>query len=472
MADKTTMDFSEASRLLRSKKVSPVELTEECLRRIEQLERKLNAFITVTADLALDQARAAEREIHAGRWKGPLHGIPIALKDLVDTAGIRTTAASALFQDRVPTEDAEIVRRLKAAGAVFLGKTNLHEFAYGGSSAISHSGPVRNPWNKAVSPGGSSGGSAAAVAAGMCYAAIGTDTGGSIRQPAAYCGIVGFKPTYGRVSAAGVIPLSQTTDHVGPMTRTIKDASLMLQAIAGHDSNDAASLNAPVPDYIANIADKTSSMRLGIPRDYFFSGVHPDILSAIDEALAVLKKLTRSQRDCPPLGGDASYAATLEPYTTVLRAEAYAYHREFVAQKPELYQPPTLKRIRSGAEVTAAAFQESLRLVQQLRQKTAHYFQNEDLDLLITPTTSIPPPAVADLNDPETARPKELEMLRNTRVFNALGLPTISVPCGFTSEGLPIGLQITGPNGADAEVLRLAYAFEQATDWHTRRPAI
>lgn len=472
MPEKTTMDFGEASRLLRGKKVSPVELTEECLRRVAQLDPKLNAFITVTAESALAEARAAEREIGAGHWKGPLHGVPIALKDLVDTAGIRTTAGSALFKDRIPAQDAELVRRLKAAGAVFLGKTNLHEFAYGGSSAISHFGPVRNPWNTAVSAGGSSGGSAAAVAAGLCYAAIGTDTGGSIRQPAAYCGIVGFKPTYGRVSAAGVIPLSVTNDHVGPMTRTVRDAALMLQVLAGHDPNDATSLNAPVPDYVATIADKTSSLRLGILRDYFFAGIHPDIAAAVAEALTVLKKLTLSQRDCPPLGGDATYAPLLEPYTAVLRAEAYAYHQEHIAQTPDRYQPPTLKRLLAGADVTPAAFHDGVRRLHEFRGQTTSYFQSEGVDLLVTPATSIPPPALADLADPDTARPRELEMLRNARVFNALGLPTISVPCGFTQAGLPSGLQITGRHGAEAEVLRLAYAYEQATQWHQRHPRI
>src|SRR5450755_3524674 len=222
ISEVTQLSLSEASELIRSRKISPVELTQACLSRIERLNDKLNAFITVTADAALSQARAAEGEIQQGNWKGPLHGIPIALKDLIDTAGVRTTAGSGVFKDRIPTQDAEVVRRLKAAGAVLLGKLNLHEFAYGGSSAISYFGPVHNPWDTAYSPGGSSGGSAAAVAARLCYAAIGTDTGGSVRQPASYCGIVGLKPTYGRVSTSGVTPLSWSLDHVGPMTRTVK----------------------------------------------------------------------------------------------------------------------------------------------------------------------------------------------------------------------------------------------------------
>src|SRR5256712_3340627 len=246
-SDVSQLGLSEVSQLIRSKKVSPVELTHECLSRIERLNPKLNAFITVTADSALAEARQAEAEIQRDGWRGPLHGIPIALKDLVDTAGVRTTAASGVFKDRIPTQDAEIVRRLKAAGAVFLGKLNLHEFAYGGSSAISYFGPVHNPWNLDYSPGGSSGGSGAAVAAQLCYGAPRSGPGGSVRQPAGYCGIVGLKPTYGRVSTSGVIPLAWSLDHLGPMTRTAMDAALMLQVIAGYDTQDTASVDVPVP---------------------------------------------------------------------------------------------------------------------------------------------------------------------------------------------------------------------------------
>src|ERR1700740_1839972 len=248
-ADTAKLSLSEAAEIVRPKKVSPVELTQACLKRIELQNPKLNAFITVTGETALAQAREAEAEIQRGQWKGPLHGIPLALTDLVDTAGVPTTAASALFKDRVPSQDAEIVRRLKAAGAVLLGKLNMHEFAFGGSSVISAFGPVRNPWQMEFSTGGSSGGSAAAVAAGLCFGAIGSDTGGSIRQPAGYCGIVGLKPTYGRVSTRGAIPLSWSLDHLGPMTRTVRDAALMLQALAGYDAEDTTSANLPVPDY-------------------------------------------------------------------------------------------------------------------------------------------------------------------------------------------------------------------------------
>ncbi len=463
------LGLSEASQLVRNKNVSPVELTHECLSRIERLNPKLNAFITVTADSALAEARQAEGEIQHDGWRGPLHGIPIALKDLVDTAGVRTTGGSGVFKDRVPTEDAEIVRRLKAAGAVFLGKLNLHEFAYGGSSASSYFGPVHNPWNLDYSPGGSSGGSAAAVAAQLCYSAIGSDTGGSIRQPAGYCGVVGLKPTYGRVSTSGVIPLSWSLDHLGPMARSATDAALMLQAIAGYDAQDTASVDVPVPNYAATIAVATSSLRLGIPRAYFYEALHPEIQAAMEAALAVLKKLTGTQRDIAPLATNGTYSSVMDPYVTILRAEAYAYHKEYVSKSPELYQAQTLKRIQAGADVTASAYIQSRQQLEQVRRSVARVF--ETVDLLITPTVCVPSFAIADLlADPNTLREKELLTLRNTRPFNMLGLPTVSIPCGFTRADLPIGMQITGPPGGEATVLRLAYAYEQASEWRKHKP--
>src|SRR5438132_1847615 len=457
------LGLSEASQLVRSKKVSPVELTHECLNRIERLNPKLNAFITVTADSALAEARHAEAEIQHDGWRGPLHGIPIALKDLVDTAGVRTTAASGVFTDRVPIEDAEIVRRLKAAGAVFLVKLNLHEFAYGGSSAISYFGPVHNPWNLDYSPGGSSGGFAAAVAAQLCYGAIGSDTGGSIRQPAGYCGIVGLKPTYGRVSTSGVIPLSWSLDHLGPMARSATDAALMLQAIAGYDAQDLASIDVPVPDYDATIVAATSSLRLGIPRAYFYEALHPEIQAAMDASPSFLKKLTGTQRDIAPLATNGSYSSVMDPYVAILRAEAYAYHKDYVSKSPELYQAQTLKRIQAGADVTTSTYIQSRRQLEQVRRSVARAL--ETVDLLITPTACVPSFAIADLlADPTTLREKELLTLRNTRPFIMLGLPTVSVPCGFTRADLPIGMQIAGPPGGVATVLRLAYAYEQASE--------
>lgn len=470
-SDLSQLDLSDTSQLIRSGKVSPIELTQECLNRIGRLNEKLNAFITVTTDSALAESRAAESEIQRGNWRGPLHGIPIALKDIIDTAGVRTTAASELFKDRVPTEDAEVVRRLKSAGAVLLGKLNLHEFAYGGSSVVSCFGPVRNPWDTNFSTGGSSGGSAAAVAARLCYAAIGTDTGGSVRQPASYCGIVGLKPTYGRVSTSGVIPLSRSLDHVGPMTRTAKDAALVLQAIAGYDKNDLASIDVPVPDYVSNISASTKSLRLGIPREFFWQELDPEIEAAMEDALAVLEKVTTSKRDVAPLATDGSYKSWTDPYGAVFTAEAYAYHKDYIEKSPQLYQPATLKRLRVGADVTAAKNIQGRREMERVRRFINDVFAN--VDLMITPTVRIPPFSIVDLQgDIDDVRAKELAMLHNTRPINLTGLPTISVPCGFTRAGMPIGMQITGRTNDEATVLRLAYAYEQATDWHKRAPRV
>jgi aspartyl-tRNA(Asn)/glutamyl-tRNA(Gln) amidotransferase subunit A len=463
-AELLTLTIDEASRLVHAKRISPIDLAKACLARIERLNPSLNAFVNLAPESALAHAREAEAEVQRGKWRGPLHGIPIGLKDLLDTAGVRTTAASALFKDRIPTDDAEVVRRLKAAGAVILGKLNLHEFAYGGSSVISYFGPVHNPWELGFSTGGSSGGSAAAVAAELCYGAIGSDTGGSIRQPAAYCGIVGLKPTYGRVSVKGVIPLSWSLDHLGPMTRTVRDAALMLQVIAGYDPNDTGSTDTPVQDYTGSLAANTSSLRLGIPHAHFYEGLHPEIQAAMDGALAVLQKFTSSQREIKiPVANDTALA--------VQKAEAYSYHREYVAKNPELYQPDTLKRIRGGAEISTPDYISSRRQLDQFRRSAASLFKT--VDLIIMPTTPVPPFTISELlKDPDHLRAKELVTVQNTRPFNLLGLPTISVPCGFTQRGLPIGMQISGPPRGEAVVLRLAYAYEQATEWHKRKPKL
>jgi aspartyl-tRNA(Asn)/glutamyl-tRNA(Gln) amidotransferase subunit A len=454
------LSILEASELLRKREVSPVELTTQCLAQIEKLNPILNAFITVTADLALEQARRAEDEIRRGHWRGPLHGIPLALKDIIDTAGVRTTAASAVFKDRIPAEDAEVVRRLKNAGAVLVGKQNLHEFAYGGSSMISYYGEVRNPWNPAHIAGGSSGGSAAAVAAGLCYGAIGTDTAGSVREPAALCGVVGLKPTYGRVSVRGVIPLSVSLDHVGPIARTVSDAAVMLQAIAGHDPRDMNSVAMPVPDCLAALRDKLKPVKIGIPRKFFYEDLDPEIASAVEEALGVLGSL----------GADLSEIELDVPTDRRLQtAESYAYHAEFVSRSPELYQPETLRRIRTGENISGEETEQRRLEQKKIRSEVGRMF--EEVDVVVTPTMPLPAPAIAELKqNPELLRPRELALLRNTRPGNVWGLPAISVPCGFTSASLPIGLQIIGPLWREDRVLQLAYAYEQATTWHKQHP--
>jgi aspartyl-tRNA(Asn)/glutamyl-tRNA(Gln) amidotransferase subunit A len=445
--------ISELAPRLRRREISPVEITRECLERVEKLNPSLNTFITVTAESALAAARLAEAEISRGEWRGPLHGIPVALKDLIDTAGVRTTAASALYKDRIPSEDAEVVRRLRQAGAVIVGKNNLHEFAYGGSSLVSYFGDVHNPRDVERIAGGSSGGSAAAVVAGMAYAAIGTDTAGSIREPAALCGCVGLKPTYGRVSCRGVIPLSGSLDHVGPLAATVEDAAIVLQAIAGYDAADVTSADVPVEDYIAALREDTKTLRVGVLRAYFFDDLDAEVASAVEQALRVIGTLVAEIKE-----------VQLEVPTdrTLQAAESHALHAESAARSPELYQAETLRRIRGGEKVSAAEYIQRLRELDEARRGIRHIFA--DVDVLVTPTMPIPASAIAELKaNPDALRPAELKLLRNTRPFDVWGLPAISVPCGFTRGRLPIGLQIAGPHWREDLVLRVANVYEQAT---------
>jgi aspartyl-tRNA(Asn)/glutamyl-tRNA(Gln) amidotransferase subunit A len=463
--------ISELSQKIRDRSISPVELTHDCLDRIEKLNPTLNAFITVTAESALDRARHAEWEIYHGTYLGPLHGIPIGLKDNIDVAGVRTTAASAQFsamptttpstpqKDRVPTEDAQVVRRLRAGGAIILGKQNLHEFAYGGSSMIGFFGEVHNPWDPARIAGGSSGGSAASVAAGLGFAAVGTDTAGSIRLPAAYCGVVGVKPTYGRVSTRGVVPLSSSYDHVGPITNSVYDAALMLQVLSDYDSPNPCA-DKPAPSLVSAFDDPPKKLRIGVPRAFFFDDLHPEIANAVEKAIQIFAGLPAEIRDIK-----------LEVPTdrTLANAEAYAYHKEFVDRSPELYQPATLARIQSGANISAPDALRASRDLQASRHAIQEIFH--EVDVLLTPTVPIPQSLIADLREhPDNLRSQELFMLRNTRPFNVWGIPTISLPCGFTKEGLPIGLQLASAPWHGIVLLQAANAYEQATGWHKQRP--
>ncbi len=455
-----SLTIHELSLKLRNREISPVELTHDCLARIEKLNPALNAYITVTAESALDQARQAEWEIYHGKHLGPLHGIPIGLKDIIDTAGVRTTAASAQFKERVPTEDAEVVRRLRAGGAVILGKQNLHEFAYGGSSMISFFGEIHNPWDTARIAGGSSGGSAASVAAGLGYAAVGTDTAGSIRLPAAYCGVVGLKPTYGRVSTRGVVPLSSSYDHVGPITTSVYDAALMLQVLSAYDSAEPFA-NRPAQSFVSAFDEYPENLRIGVPRPFFFDDLHPEIADAIEKAIDIFRRLQAEIHDIK-----------LEVPTdrTLASAEAYAYHKQFVERSPELYQAATLQRINSGAKIDANDAHRAARDLQESRHAIQEIFN--EVDVLLTPTVPIPPPKIADLKaNPDTLRPQELIMLRNTRPFNVWGIPTISIPCGFTKDGLPIGLQLAAAPWRGIVLLQAAEEYEQATEWDKKRPS-
>jgi aspartyl-tRNA(Asn)/glutamyl-tRNA(Gln) amidotransferase subunit A len=461
-----TMDdlisISELGGRLRRREVSPVEVTRECLARIERLNPALNAFITVMSESATAEARRAEAEILRGEWRGALHGVPVAVKDLIDIEGVRTTAASALYRDRVARQDADVVRRLRDAGAVIVGKNNLHEFAYGGSSLVSHFGDVHNPWDVGRIAGGSSGGSAAAVAAGMVYAAIGTDTAGSIREPAALCGCVGLKPTYGRVSSGGVIPLSWSLDHVGPLAATVEDAAIVLQAIAGYDAGDVGSVDMPVTDYVGALREDVKGMRVGVARGYFFDEVDAEVASAMDTALRGIQSLGAEWREVRFGENDVPTDRTVQA------AESYAFHAENVAKRPELYQVETLRRIRNGEAITAGEYIRRRRELEEARRNIGAMFA--EVDVIVTPTIPTAAPSIAELKaDPDALRPAELKLLRNTRPFNVWGLPAISVPCGFTAGGLPIGMQIAGPHWREDLVLQLAHAYERATGWHKGR---
>ena len=454
--DLASLTVKRASELLRAKSVSPVELTQACLDRIEKYNPSLDAFITVTAAQAMASARAIEAEQHKGNWRGLLHGIPIALKDNIDTAGIRTTGASELFKDRVPSADAEVAHRLKAAGAILLGKLNMHEFAYGTTSTVTYFGAVHNPWAQYHIVGGSSGGSAAAIAAGLCLASLGTDTAGSVRIPSSYCGVTGLKPTYGRISIRGVIPLSWSLDHVGPICKTAEDTAILLNVIAGYDPLDPTTLNAPVPDYTRAMKMPVSRLRLGLPRAPFFDGLDPEVEKSVNAAIEVLRKITASLAD---VQFPASNVQGL-----ILGPEAYAYHAKWIAESPDSINRRRARFFNGRPTRKLPPMPARLHELGILRRQIPSFFSN--VDLLITPTM---PNAAATI---EESAKRNSATVRNTSPFDVFGLPAISIPCGFTSAGLPIGLQIIGAPFAESTVIALAHAYQQATTWHTRRPQL
>ena len=423
-----------------------MDLVQACLEKVERVNPVLNAFITVTADSALQEAEDADAEIRSGGYRGALHGIPIGLKDLIDTRGVRTTAASAVYENRVPEKDAEVVTRLRSAGAVFLGKLNLNEFAYGGSGVISHYGAVRNPWDTSRTTGGSSSGSAAAVAAGMCFAALGTDTAGSIRLPASFCGIVGLKPTYEYVSAEGVIPLCWSYDHVGPMTRTVDDAEIVLKAIAGETSSESR--------------EGIRGIRIGVAREFFLEDLEDGVATTFDEAVREISDLAGS--------GPVDVVLPLERSDVVRVAEPYLYHQPLLADNWNRYQPATLARIRKGEGIREEKYEESRRELVAFRKGAVDIF--EKVDIILTPTVPCLPYSIDDLvNHPDELRAKELRMLRNTRPLNALGWPTMSLPFGV-AEGLPVGIQLAAAPGRDKLLLNVGRAVEGRTGWGKRLP--
>ncbi|MCP5328537.1 MAG: amidase [Steroidobacteraceae bacterium] len=441
------LDLLGAAEALHSGSLSPVALTDYCLDRIARFDGELNAFITVMADQALADARRAAEEIARGQWRGPLHGIPLALKDNIDTAGVRTTAASGVFAERVPEADADIVARLKKAGAVLLGKLNLHEFAFGTTSAISHFGPVHNPWDLERSAGGSSGGCGAAVAAGLCFGAIGTDTGGSVRIPAAACGIVGLKPTHDVVSLGGIVPISASFDTVGPLCRTVADAAVLFRALTDHPVAQAADPAALPP---------VAALRVGRVRntDALCNGaVDAEVQAVFDAAVERLGRLVAGVQEV-----EVSIPAH---FSAILLADAYAYHRPWLAGSAQYYDARTRTRIQEGESVDPALY---LRLRDELRAwraQSSSVFVG--VDALVLPTLPQPPVRLRDATDP-------FAIGACTFPFNVVGGPAISIPCGFTASGLPVGLLLAGPAFSEPTLLALAQAYEQATPWHERHP--
>jgi aspartyl-tRNA(Asn)/glutamyl-tRNA(Gln) amidotransferase subunit A len=459
-SDLTELTLAEASARIRARSVTPQQLVEACLARIQIFNPKVNAFITVMGDYALKQAQELGAEQRAGKFRGPLHGIPIALKDNMDTAGVRTTAASAVFDERVPTEDAEVVRRLKTAGAILIGKANLHEFAFGGTSVTSYYGPVRNPWSLDRNPGGSSGGSAAAVSSDLCFGALGTDTGGSIRTPSSFCSVVGLKPTYGLVPIRGIIPLVLSLDHCGPITRTVEDTAMILNVLAGYDKLDITSVEHPREDYVAGMKQPVGGLRLGIPRAPFFDLLDSDVAKLVEDAIMVLAKMTKGVKDValPPTGNIA------------LAGETFAYHEEFFAHGSGRYQIPTRRSLQNSKDAKAADYVRARWKLELLRRTIDDAFT--DFDLVVLPTRRHTPRTVdASIKREETDKPRNPE-LENTGQFDVYGIPAISVPCGFTAAGLPVGLMIAGPRFSESRVLALANAYERATEWHSRRPPL
>jgi len=451
--------IAEVGALLRSHQVTSVDLTKLMLGRIEALDPLLNAFITVTADLALAQADSADHELLAGTDRGPLHGIPVAVKDLFATAGIRTTGGSLLHSDWIPDRDSTAVHRLQEAGAVLLGKTNLHELAYGVTSINPWFGAVHNPWALDHDPGGSSGGSAVAVAAGMAFAALGTDTGCSVRQPAHCCGVVGHKPTFGLVSKAGVLDLVWSLDHVGPITRSVDDSAIVLDAIAGHDPADPYSARVNSPGTHRPTLRPISDLRIGVVRRRFFDG-HTDVIDVVDAAIAQLafEGATLVEMDLPDIDEAAAHL-------DFVSAEAAVLHRSDLLERPEAFSDEVRGKVEGDQLVSAADYISAQHFRRGFTRRVERLF--EHCDVIAAPTATI---AAAPIDD----RPSDYghHAGKNTSVFDYTGHPSISVPCGFTPDGLPVGLMLTGPRFADRGVFEVAHAFERATDWHLSHPSI
>jgi aspartyl-tRNA(Asn)/glutamyl-tRNA(Gln) amidotransferase subunit A len=460
--------MADLARMIATKEVSPVEVVRAHLDRITALDATLRAFITVCGDQALDAARAAETDLMAGKPVGPLHGVPWAPKDLYATRGVRTTGGSKILADAVPGADATVVARLAGAGAIVLGKLNMHEFAYGPEGLNAHYGDVRNPWDAAGHriAGGSSSGSGAAVAAGLVPGSLGSDTGGSIRIPASLCGITGLKPTYGRVSRAGVLPLAWSMDHVGPMTRSARDSALMLGAIAGYDPADATTSVLPVPSYVAALTGDVKGLRIGLLRAQFTDAAAPEVRAAVERAAKQLQEVGAVVDEVSLV----QMAHVAPASAAIVASEALAYHAPWMRERAQDYQPDVRERLRLGAFVSGAHYVRAQQLRALVRGEIDEALARRDV--LLAPATPIAAPLVDERETTLGDGPSDVRaaLLRFTRPFNFSGHPACAAPCGFTGGRLPIGLQVVGRPFDEATVLRVVDAYQRLTDWHTRRP--
>lgn len=482
-AELCTLSLSRLLPLLKGRQVSPVEVTRAYLERIETRDPELNTYLTVDPEGALRQAREAEAAYARGE-AGPLAGVPLALKDVLATKGLRTTCASRILENFVPPFDATAVARLRQAGAVFLGKVNMDEFAMGSSTENSAFGPTRNPWARDRIPGGSSGGSAAAVAADLCTASLGSDTGGSIRQPACHCGVVGLKPSYGRVSRFGLVAYASSLDQIGPLTKEVRDAALLLNLIAGHDPRDSTCAPLPVPDYLENLGKEIKGVKIGVPKEYFGEGLDPEVESAVRGALRTLEGLGAELLEvslphtpyavaCYYIIAMAEASSNLARYDGVkygLREKGLNLLEMYTRTRSAGFGPEVRRRIMLGTYTLSAGYYEAYyHKASQVRTLIRRDFDRAfgDCAVLATPVSPIPAfPLGEKIADPLTMYLLDIFTIS----ANLAGIPGISVPCGFTPEGLPIGLQLLGPPFGEALILKVAYAFEQATDFHRRKP--
>ena len=462
------MSAGQLGPLVREKEVSPVEIIEAHLDRIGQTEPVLNSFITLLPEESRAAARRAEAEVMAGNYRGPLHGIPVALKDLYNTGGVRTTSGSRLFDTYIPDSDCTVAAKFREAGAILLGKLNLHQFAYGPTGENPDYGHMHNPWDPDRVAGGSSGGSGSAAAAGQCTITTGSDTGGSIRIPAALCGIVGLKPTYGLVSRHGLTPLSWSMDHPGPMVRTVEDAAITMNVIAGYDPLDVASVRVETPDYTAALTGDARGIRIGVPREYFEGALAPEVGQAVRDAISALESLGAEIREVSlPMFQDSQAISS-----AVLMPEATAYHRELLARDGDKLYPPVRLRLEAGLFISAADYLRAQQARAVFNKQVADLLR--EVDLLAGPTEPVTAPELLaeEVQAGEHRVGTVAALTHYTRPYNITGTPAISVPCGFSSDNMPIGLQLAGRPFEETTVLRAAYAYEQATEWHSRRPPI